>query len=60
MKIVSCSVTPELLEKLKSEAAAAGISVNQLLRSILEARDNRLDWIKPFPKKKGFLEEFFS
>jgi hypothetical protein len=64
MKIVSCSVRPELAERLAAEAAAAGISVNQHLRSILEARDfvNRVRLGDPQAvkeSKKGILERFF-
>lgn len=60
MRVLSFTVRSELAERLKAEAAATGISLNQHLRNILETRDNRLEWAKPFPKKKGFLEEFFS
>ena len=60
MKVLSFTIRSELAEKLKAEAAAAGISVCQLLRNILELRDGREEWIKPFPKKKGFLEEWFG
>jgi hypothetical protein len=60
LKVLSFSVRSELAERLRVEAAAAGISLNQLLRNILETRDSRIDWAKPFPRKKGVLEEFFS
>jgi len=39
MKTLSFSVRPELAERLKVEAAAAGISINQHLRNVFEGRD---------------------
>jgi len=63
MKVLSFSVRPELAERLKAEAAAAGISVNQHLRNVLEIRDgakHNKGHDQRALKRRGFLEEFFG
>lgn len=65
MKIVSCSVTPELAEDLARMAAKKGISRNKLMRGILEKYSiihgslAEEDFTDP-GRKKGILERFFS
>ena len=55
MKIISCSVSPELAEELEARAARAGKSLNQFLRIILEAWSEkvRLPLAKPEESRMG-------
>jgi len=64
MKVVSCSVPKPLASSLWNFAAGQGKSRNQLMREILEAwadeKGLSSSWGRVPPRRKGFLEEFFS
>jgi hypothetical protein len=63
-KTISADVPADLAEALKNYAAGSGVSLSSLLAEILTVWGNEKgllfgDW-KNRPRKKGFLEEFFS